>query len=219
MGYQVTPTYNSETGEYGEPVIEHRGTHPESINFNKELQGDGVLTDEQFVREAHTADPAFLPNASRQDVHSFWTSNRAITNDEISIIQDQIMIHGPESDEGRRLGRLLTYRASGDTSSLLPDDYEYLNISEPDAEAITTEDIDRFLIAELPEKAEEWELGNWIAETRPLGSSPAATVVQHFATQYLLGRISNKEMFFNALNSGVPQPEIYSSFESLTEFF
>ena len=219
MAITVGPTYNQATGEYGEQQVSISMHHGSNIPVGMEEQSDDAFAPIND-RETYTSDPAFGPNATAADINAFWQGTRPLTSDEISMVQDQITELGFDSDEGRRLGRFLSYRVTGNTEDLFDDDMLALNIQPPDPDAWTPQDTDEYVLAELPERTETLrpDIAEYLGK-RPLGNSPAAITVQHFASQYLLGRISNQEAFAGAMQSGVPQEQLYEAFAALTDLF
>ena len=217
MAITVSPTYNDATGEYGDQQVAYTMNHGSNVPVSIEENQDDAYA--AFEPEKYSSDAAFGDNPTEAELNAFWASNRPITNDEISIIQDHIQKLGFDSDEGRRLGRFLNYRVTGNSDELFDDDKLALNIQPPDPNVWTTEETEQYILSDLPEKGDRPDLAQYISENRPLGNSPAAITVQHFAAQYLMGRISNQQAFAGAFQSGVPHEQLYPAFQALYELF
>ena len=217
MAITVGPTYNDATGEYGEQQVSYTMHHGSNVPVALEEAQDEAYA--PFEPDKYSNDAAFGDNPTEAELNAFWASDRPITPDEISIIQDHIQKLGFDSDEGRRLGRFLNYRVTGNSDELFDDDKLALNIQPPDPNVWTTEETEQYILSDLPEKGDRPDLAQYISENRPLGNSPAAITVQHFAAQYLMGRMSNQQAFAGAFQSGVPHAQLYAAFEQLTDLF
>ena len=139
MAITVNPAYNEATGEYGEQQIKVSMHH-------------GVQQSIDPVQQAHaTQDAAFEPaanppqfyrglahDASEAEISDLWRSDRPLSGDEISRVQDHINALGGHSDEAQMFARLLDYRVTGNTESLMPDDFDVLGVETPDPNALTT---------------------------------------------------------------------------------
>ena len=138
MAITVGPTYNDATGEYGEQQVSYTMHHGSNVPVALEEAQDEAYA--PFEPDKYSNDAAFGDNPTEAELNAFWASDRPITPDEISIIQDHIQKLGFDSDEGRRLGRFLNYRVTGNSDELYDDDKLALNIKPPDPNAWTNEE-------------------------------------------------------------------------------
>ena len=127
MAITVGPTYNDATGEYGEQQVSYTMHHGSNVPVALEEAQDEAYA--PFEPDKYSNDAAFGDNPTEAELNAFWASDRPITPDEISIIQDHIQKLGFDSDEGRRLGRFLNYRVTGNSDELYDDDKLALNIN------------------------------------------------------------------------------------------
>ena len=216
MAYKVSPTFNDATGDYTGQVVETSMHH-------------GVKQSIDPVQQAAAEqDPAFAPaknpaqfhrglahDASEAEISDFWQSDRPLSGDEISRVQDHITALGSHSDEAQMFARLLDYRVTGRTDSLQPDDFELLGVPEPDPNAMTYQEIDNLILtSDDPEPNQQ--NADWIASLQ-FGSTPAHVAVQHLTAQVYAGRLSAQQAYFKAFTTGIPDAQLYRAFQELQE--
>ena len=77
--------------------------------------------------------------------------------------------------------RLLDYRVTGNTESLMPDDFDVLGVEPPDPNALTHAQIDQMILAsDDPEPSQE--MADWVASLN-MPQTPAHIAVQHLTAQ------------------------------------
>ena len=161
--------------------------------------------------------PAFQPDATDQDVLNYWTNGRQPTDDEMLHIQEEYMRTNDE-----QLARFLTYKVTGNTKQLLPDDIEALGIedqvSEEPSNYLTTEEIDHDILATDDSNDFNPQFANRIASAS-LGESPEMITIKHLAAQVYEGQLTRQEAYIKAANSGIPQAKLYSAYNRLKEHF
>ena len=143
MAITVGPTYNDATGEYGEQQVSYTMHHGSNVPVALEEAGRGVCTLEP---DKYSNDAAFGDNPTEAELNAFWASDRPITPDEISIIQDHIQKLGFDSDEGRRLGRFLNYRVTGNSDELYDDDKLALKHRTTGSKRLDNEEAEQFIL-------------------------------------------------------------------------
>jgi len=163
---------------------------------------------EQFHR-------GLAPDASEAEISDFWRSSRPLSGDDISRVQDHINALGGHSDEAQMFARLLDYRVTGNTESLMPDDFDVLGVEPPDPNALTHAQIDQMILAsDDPEPSQE--MADWVASLN-MPQTPAHIAVQHLTAQVYAGRMSAQQAYFKAFTSGIPNAALYQAFVELSE--
>ena len=167
----------------GKPVQQH--THQEADN----------LAYESFDRKPVLRDPAFQPDATNQDVLNYWTNGKQPTRDEMLHIQDEYTRTGDE-----QLARFLTYKMTGNTEQLLPQDLEILGIEETvvdDPNVWSSEEIDQQILS--TDDSNDYNPANaQRVANADLGNSPEMIVVQKLAMDVCNGQMSRQEAFVRA---------------------
>ena len=186
----------------GKPVQQH--THQEADN----------LAYESFDRKPVLRDPAFQPDATNQDVLNYWTNGKQPTRDEMLHIQDEYTRTGDE-----QLARFLTYKMTGNTEQLLPQDLEILAIEETvvdDPNVWSSEEIDQQILS--TDDSNDYNPANaQRVANADLGNSPEMIVVQKLAMDVCNGQMSRQEAFVRASESGIDQRLLYAAYNRLAD--
>ena len=187
----------------GNPV-ENTHTHQEADN----------LAYESFDRKPVLRDPAFQPEATQQDVLNYWTNGKPATQDEMLHIQDEYTRTGDE-----QLARFLTYKMTGNTDQLLPQDLEILGVEETvtdDPNVWSAEEIDHEILS--TDDSNDYNPANAqrIANA-DLGESPEMIVLQKLAMDVCNGQMSRQEAFVRASQSGIDQRLLYAAYNRLAD--
>ena len=186
----------------GKPVQQH--THQEADN----------LAYESFDRKPVLRDPAFQPDATNQDVLNYWTNGKQPTRDEMLHIQDEYTRTGDE-----QLARFLTYKMTGNTEQLLPQDLEILGIEETvvdDPNVWSSEEIDQQILS--TDDSNDYNPANaQRVANADLGNSPEMIVVQKLAMDVCNGQMSRQEAFVRASESGIDQRLLYAAYNRLAD--
>ena len=187
----------------GNPV-QNTHTHQESDN----------LAYESFDRKPILRDPAFQPDATNQDVLNYWTNGKQPTRDEMLHIQEEYTRTGDE-----QMARFLSYKMTGNTDELLPQDLEILGIEETvtdDPNVYSSEEVDREILYTDDSNDYNPENAQRIANA-DLGNSPEMIVVQKLAMDVCNGQMSRQEAFVRASNSGIDQRLLYAAYNRLAD--
>ena len=195
---------DSQRVEYtGEPVVnEYAHGDPDNLAY------------ESFDRKPVLRDPAFQPEATQQDVLNYWTNGKPATQDEMLHIQDEYTRTGDE-----QLARFLTYKMTGSTRDLLPQDLEILGIEETvvdDSNAWTNEEIDHEILATDDSNDYNPDHAQRIANA-DLGRSPEMVVVQKLAMDVCNGQTSRQEAYVRAAESGIDKRLLYAAYNRLAD--
>ena len=162
-------------------------------------------------------DPAFQPDATQQDILNYWTNGQQPTDDEMLHIQEE---YTRTNDE--QLARFLTYKVTGNTDQLLPDDIQALGIeeqvSEQPANYLSTEEIDHDILATDDSNDYNPQFANEIASAS-LGQSPEMITVKHLAAQVYEGQLTRQEAYIKAAESGIPRAKLYGAYNRLKAYF
>ena len=195
---------DSQRVEYtGEPVV-NEYTHGDPDN----------LAYESFDRKPVLRDPAFQENATSQDILNYWTNGKPATQDEMLHIQDEYTRTGDE-----QLARFLTYKMTGNTDQLLPQDLEILGVEETvtdDPNVWSSEEIDHEILSTDDSNDYNPTNAQRIANA-DLGESPEMIVVQKLAMDVCNGQMSRQEAFVKASQSGVDQRLLYAAYNRLAD--
>ncbi len=218
MAYTVNPPVqiNQVTGEeVAVPDSMRVEKHGEDVRENTSAWiADNKSSDPNFKPTPNITDPALSGNATDKQLNDFWTSDRALTNEEISLIQDGIL-KKENSEEAAQLARLLDYRVTGSTEALLPDDKTFLGIKEnnlPDG-YYSNQEIDNIILS-TDQGGADPKAAHMVLNSN-LGFDPASKVVQVLAYQYYSGKITQQDAYEKAYRSGVPHQLLYDAFNRL----
>ena len=172
------------------------------------------LAYESFDRKPVLRDRAFQEGATQQDVLNYWTNGKPATQDEMLHIQDEYTRTGDE-----QLARFLTYKMTGNTEQLMPQDMEILGIKETvvdDPNVFSAEEVDHEILS--ADDSEDYNPDNAqrIANAQ-LGDSPEMIVVQKLAMDVCNGQISRQEAYVRAAESGVDHRLLYAAYNRLAD--
>ncbi len=195
---------DSQRVEYtGEPVVnDYAHDEPDNLAY------------ESFDRKPVLRDPAFQEDATSQDILNYWTNGKPATEDEMLHIQDEYTRTGDE-----QLARFLTYKMTGNTDQLLPEDLEILGVEETvtdDPNLFSSEEIDHEILSTDDSNDYNPEQAQRIANA-DLGDAPEMIVVQKLAMDVYNGQISRQEAYVNAANSGVDHRLLYAAYNRLAD--
>lgn len=202
-GEEVAVTESQRVQVTGKPVV-NEYTHGEPDN----------LAYESFDRKPVLRDPAFQPDATNQDVLNYWTNGKPATQDEMLHIQDEYTRTGDE-----QMARFLTYKMTGNTDQLLPQDLEILGVEETvtdDPNVWSSEEIDHEILSTDDSNDYNPTNAQRIANA-DLGESPEMIVVQKLAMDVCNGQMSRQEAFVRASQSGVDQRLLYAAYNRLAD--
>ena len=206
---------NSVTGEEQAVADNQRVEYIGKPVVNEYAHGDADnLAYESFDRKPVLRDPAFHEDATAQDVLNYWRNGKPPTQDEMLHIQDEYTRTGDE-----QMARFLTYKMTGNTEQLMPEDMEILGIKETvvdDPNVFSAEEVDHEILA--ADDSEDYNPDNAqrIANAQ-LGDSPEMIVVQKLAMDVCNGQISRQEAYVNAANSGVDHRLLYAAYNRLAD--
>ena len=187
----------------GKPVV-NEFAHGEADN----------LAYESFDRKPVLRDPAFQEDATSQDILNYWRNGKPATQDEMLHIQDEYTRTGDE-----QLARFLTYKMTGNTDQLLPQDLEILGVEETvtdDPNVWSSEEIDHEILSTDDSNDYNPTNAQRIANA-DLGESPEMIVVQKLAMDVCNGQMSRQEAFVKASQSGVDQRLLYAAYNRLAD--
>ena len=195
---------DSQRVEYtGEPVV-NEYTHGDPDN----------LAYESFDRKPVLRDPAFQEDATSQDILNYWRNGKPATQDEMLHIQDEYTRTGDE-----QLARFLTYKMTGNTDQLLPQDLEILGVEETvtdDPNVWSSEEIDHEILS--TDDSNDYNPANaQRIASADLGNAPEMIVVQKLAMDVCNGQMSRQEAFVRASESGVDQRLLYAAYNRLAD--
>ena len=202
-GEEVAVAESQRVQVTGKPVV-NEYTHGEQDN----------LAYESFDRKPVLRDPAFQENATSQDILNYWTNGKPATQDEMLHIQEEYTRTGDE-----QMARFLTYKMTGNTDQLLPQDLEILGVEETvsdDPNVWSSEEIDHEILATDDSNDYNPSNAQRIANA-DLGESPEMIVVQKLAMDVCNGQMSRQEAFVKASQSGVDQRLLYAAYNRLAD--
>ena len=159
-------------------------------------------------------DPAFQEGATQQDVLNYWTNGKQPTQDEMLHIQDEYARTGDE-----QLARFLTYKMTGNTEQLLPQDLEILGVEETvtdDPNVFSAEEINHEILA--TDDSNDYNPANaQRVANADLGNSPEMVVVQKLAMDVCNGQMSRQEAYVRAVESGIDRHLLYAAYNRLAD--
>ena len=118
-----------------------------------------------------------------------------------------------------QMARFLSYKMTGNTDELLPQDLEILGIEETvtdDPNVWSSEEVDHEILSTDHSKDYNPENAQRIANA-DLGNSPEMIVVQKLAMDVCNGQMSRQEAFVRASNSGIDQRLLYAAYNRLAD--
>ena len=194
---------NKRVEYVGKPVVnEYSHGEPDNLAY------------ESFDRKPVLRDPAFQEDATSEDILNYWTNGKPATEDEMLHIQEEYTRTGDE-----QLARFLTYKMTGNTDQLLPEDLEILGVEETvtdDPNLFSSEEIDHEILSTDDSNDYNPEQAQRIANA-DLGDAPEMIVVQKLAMDVFNGQISRQEAYVNAANSGVDHRLLYAAYNRLAD--
>ena len=206
---------NSVTGEEQAVADNQRVEYTGKPVVNEYAHGEADnLAYESFDRKPVLRDPAFQEDATSQDILNYWTNGKPATQDEMLHIQDEYMKTGDE-----QMARFLTYKMTGNTEQLMPEDMEILGIDDvvtDDPNVWSSEEVDHEILS--TDDSNDYNPANAerIANAN-LGDAPEMIVVQKLAMDVANGQISRQEAYVNAANSGVDHRLLYAAYNRLAD--
>ena len=221
QGFIVDPTVNDYTGdiEGTEVRANHLFSSPVTGD-NLELEGDEF--DREYAVKATQANiPALSPNASNEELRSFWLGQNPLNDLEIEAIQAAYV-----ATDNEDLANLLQFRMSGDVSFLSESQLIALDIS-PDAtsqqetspygdDVPDLEKIDELIFEHATDPDPDIASEVLAAD---IGQTDADVTVQHLAYRYYTGQLSVEDAYDEAYSSGLDVGELYQSFTKLYNHF
>ena len=169
-----------------------------------------------FDRQPVLRHRAFEEDATDQDIVDYFTNGKPPTDDEMLHIQE---VYTTNNDE--QLARFLTYKATGDTDQLLPQDFEVLGIEdvgEQPSEYLSVEEIDHEILATDDSNDYNPQWAEAIAGA-DLGDSPEMVTVQHLSAQVYSGQMTRDQAVLAASESGIPHSKLYSAYNRIRHYF
>ena len=161
---------------------------------------------------------AFQADATEQDIRDYWTNGVPPTDDEMLHIQGE---YTRTNDE--QLARFLTYKATGNTEQLNPEDFEALGIQEPTEQVVSehhlsNEEIDHEILSTDDSNDYSPQWAEAIAKA-PLGETPEMIAVKHLMAQVYEGQLSRQAAFAKAAETGIAPEKLYASYNRVREYF
>ena len=206
---------NSVTGEEQAVADNQRVEYIGKPVVNEYAHGEADnLSYESFDRKPVLRDPAFQEDATAQDVLNYWRNGKQPTQDEMLHIQDEYTRTGDD-----QMARFLSYKMTGNTDELLPQDLEILGIEETvteDPNVWSSQEIDHEILSTDDSNDYNPENAQRIANA-DLGESPEMIVVQKLAMDVCNGQMSRQEAFVRASQSGVDQRLLYAAYNRLAD--
>ena len=202
-GEEVAVAESQRVQVTGKPVV-NEYAHGEADN----------LAYESFDRQPVLRDPAFQEDATSQDILNYWTNGKPATQDEMLHIQEEYIKTGDE-----QMARFLTYKMTGNTDQLHPQDLEILGIQETvtdDPNVWSSEEVDHEILATDDSNDYNPRNAERIAGA-DLGNAPEMIVVQKLAMDVCNGQMSRQEAFVKASQSGVDQRLLYAAYNRLAD--
>ena len=211
MAYTVTPTFNQVTGEQADTQVSvslHNGEH-NTVTEQLTVQDEAF---EPFEQQSPMFDS--LDGDKKWKVaEALLTSGKQLTGSEVSFIQQQIF-DAPRTDDEQRLARQLDARVTGNTNSLLPDDFNQLGLDMPNPDTPTAEQIDSLILGS--EVKPDAAIASRVLNTN-IGRDNASVVVQYLTHQVFEGKMSAQQAYGKAFQSGIPHADLYAAFNRLQE--